>query len=227
MPELSGDKLSLSPLKPFSVAVLKEERSWNELRTEWNRLNYEIQYPSLFRTWEWSRKWWEVFLEGDITRLRIITVRDMAGELIGIVPFHSPEKARGKASGREWRLLGNLGGHHEDLTEEPPVLVARGLEAEIIEVITRFLSQNGRQQWDFYRFEIQAEKPPFTEKRFGVTTSGCLAFCEWQTLPGAACVSLPLTWDGFRKTLSRSMRDNLPYYPRRLSKAGHTHHLRF
>ena len=125
--------------------------------------------------------------------------------------FTAPRTPVGGVPHREWRLLGDLGGHGEDLTEEPPVLIHRGDEAPVTQAVTQFLSACGARQrdWDFYRYAVQAASPPVELGKGRFVSDPALQYRQWETMRGSVLVDLPDAWEAFRKTLSRSMRDNL------------------
>jgi hypothetical protein len=104
-----------------------------------------------------------------------------------------------------------------DLTEEPIVAILPGQEEAVLTGATSLIRQGLREgRWDCSVIRwLDEEAAP---KRPG-------AWSRFVKKPGSAYVSLPSSWEAFRKGLSKSMRDNLPYYGRLLNRHGHQWHV--
>lgn len=171
--------------------------------------------------------WHRHFLQQDPTLVRVFVVHNEAQERIGIIPFYLRNRIRDwglPCPSREWRLVGNTDPDYESLTEEPVFLASAGEEQRVRDTLLRYLCHEVRGQWDYIKIGLDdgasegAEPllslPPFlrlrTHKRLG-----------------PALRPLPADWATLRKQVSRSMRDNLAYYPRLLERHGHPFTLHF
>jgi CelD/BcsL family acetyltransferase involved in cellulose biosynthesis len=68
------------------VQIVDSEKAFLALRDEWNTLLSSSPSDNPFLTWEWLFSWWMVFR--DARALRILTVRNDAGALVGILPLY-------------------------------------------------------------------------------------------------------------------------------------------
>jgi CelD/BcsL family acetyltransferase involved in cellulose biosynthesis len=69
---------------PYRIEVVDEPAGFGQLRAQWDDLLERSGTSSIFQTWEWLSSWWEVF--GGSAGLRVVTVRDGAGRLVGALP---------------------------------------------------------------------------------------------------------------------------------------------
>lgn len=218
----------MSPLPTLNDATCSEWRcDLAALEAPWRQLATQTHLPSPFHTWEWFVCWQRHFLPPDPSVLRLFLVHDEAQKLIGIVPFYLRNRIRGwglPCPSREWRLVGNTDPDYESLTEEPVFLARAGEERRVRDAVLRYLCKEKRGEWDYIKIGLddgasdgaapELPLPPFlrlkAHKRLG-----------------PALRTLPSSWEMLRKQVSRSMRDNLAYYPRLLERHGHTFTLRF
>jgi CelD/BcsL family acetyltransferase involved in cellulose biosynthesis len=63
------------------VGVVEDSRGFAELEEEWEDLYRRCPRATPFQSWTWLYSWWECY------ELRLITVRNSRGLLIGIFPF--------------------------------------------------------------------------------------------------------------------------------------------
>ena len=197
------------------------------LEEDWRRLSALAHHASAFLSWEWASCWVEAFLLGDEGALQTLVVRDLAGDAVGIVPLYKRHLAPGwglPCRSREWRLLGNTGRDYESLTDEPIFLARAGWESDVRDAALRWLCTEARGEWDYVKLGL----------RDGAGDGALPALPEFPMVNaragkrlGPAVRDLPADWPTLRKQLSRSMRDNTAYYPRLLTRHGHTTRLRF
>ena len=190
---------------------------------------------------------------GPPQRLRLLCVRDDQGRLNGIAPFYSRAEGRLSASPRELRMLGDDGRDGEGMTDEPILLLRQGCEQATLSAMLMHLigderHRDKRRRPDFLKLRLQNPEPllphGFALASRGFRTKlhnrweavrGDRSAMQWlpgswllrtKCQQGSQAVTLPSDWAAFRQSLSRSMRDNLSYYPRRLEKDGHAWHIR-
>lgn len=71
--------------KNLKLEVIAGTDGFLGLEKEWNCLLDKSRSKSVFLTWEWLYNWWKYFGQDSI--LRIVTVREEDGRLIGVAPF--------------------------------------------------------------------------------------------------------------------------------------------
>ena len=191
---------------------------------EWESLFLEIPNASMCAHPEWTVSWWTSFGHehmgaGEDTQLYVLTFRNVDRELVGVVPLYEDQPK----NAIRLRSIGYLGRERAyDMTEEPTVLVRPGFEALVSKCLQKFLKQESKKgRWDFIAL-INAIEMPLNEdgswQKWAFVRSGLRS--------GSDFVDLPETWSEYRKRLSKSMRENLPYYPRLLNRDGHNWTLR-
>jgi CelD/BcsL family acetyltransferase involved in cellulose biosynthesis len=66
-------------------AVIEDPRTFATLEREWDNLYRNSPLATPFQSWAWLYSWWEFYGEG--YELRLVTVRDDKGLLVGLVPL--------------------------------------------------------------------------------------------------------------------------------------------
>jgi len=176
--------------------------------------------------------------------LYLLCVRDEKDRLNGIVPFYSWADGQGVAPTHELRMFGDEGRDGEGMTDEPILLLRRGYEQKAFSSILAHLLERKKHAPSFFKLRLQSREPllPYSSvlltggRRIKLrnrweSVRGDRSEMQWfarrwllktKHQQGSELVALPGSWETFRKSLSRSMRDNLSYYPRRLEKEGHS-----
>jgi CelD/BcsL family acetyltransferase involved in cellulose biosynthesis len=67
------------------VGMVEDSRGFAELEEEWEDLHRRCPRATPFQSWAWLYSWWEYY--GGGYELRLITVRNPRGLLVGIFPF--------------------------------------------------------------------------------------------------------------------------------------------
>lgn len=194
---------------------------------EWEDLFSEVEGVSLCAHPEWTITWWRNFGQqrlaaGEETQPYILTFRDQARQLVGVVPLYE-DQPKSKLRIRRLRSIGYLGRERAyDMTEEPTVLVKPGFESHVCKGVQRHLRiELERGRWDFVALISPIELSIHDEEAWKQ-----VAFVRSDLRTGSDFVEFPPTWAEYRKQLSKSMRENLPYYPRLLNRDGHEWELR-
>ncbi len=190
------------------------------MRGEWNRLNSDSPQASLFRTWEWAFHWWTVFLQERSCSLKILAFRDPRGRLVAVIPLHDAKNPFDKLWARRLSLLQDFGWHQEQMVEEPTSVIALGYETLVIEALSWFLSCSQHFRWDACQIGFHSAHPAERSERVIWKLKSPLVAWQCKQHPGSRFVLLPPDWATYRGSLSRSMRDNLSYYPRKDACAG-------
>ena len=123
--------MSTSHSKPLRTEVLASAGEFAVLEEEWEDLYRDSPRATPFQSWAWLYSWWEFY--GENYELRLITVRDDEGLLIGLAPLML-ERGLGFS-----RLL-FVGTGPTDYLD---VLAREGRETQILEALARTIRQMG------------------------------------------------------------------------------------
>jgi len=83
--ETEADQSRSDTNRSLSTVVETTTDALLELRDDWTELMSQVNVYSPFMMWEWLYPWWETY--GANGRLRLITVRDAGGQLVGLAPM--------------------------------------------------------------------------------------------------------------------------------------------
>ncbi len=214
--------MTSEPLSTVTHEIVRDEKSFMALEGEWNRLAQTMACKTPCFEWAYLISWWEVF--GRLCPaskrpgiLRVIVVRK-GQEIIGIAPMFYSAIPRLSLFPRRLRLIGYSGRLEPyDMTEESIVVMAQGMETVVLQEFSRAIGEilhAGECDACVLRW-LDNYTPP----------EPSYAFSRFRQKEGSGYVALPKTWADFRKSLSKSMRDNLPYYGRLLIRQGHEWHV--
>jgi len=198
------------------------------LETDWRELYEEIENPSLCASFSWVSAWWHAFGKTcPNARPFVVVLRGEQDRAAAIFPFFEEDPSN-PLEIRRLRLMGDLG--HDaafGMTEEPTHLVRPGMEASSLDTLALALKpeiEAGR--WDLLAFRIFDDAPscPLAAAFAGLLPK---AWLKTDARTGCDFATLPDTWTDYRKLLTKSMRDNLGYYPRLLTRGGHQWQVRY
>ncbi|MFQ6015808.1 MAG: hypothetical protein ACE5NP_10235, partial [Anaerolineae bacterium] len=85
----------------MKVEIYTDSTIFDTLHQQWNSLLTQSPSPTIFLTWQWQNNWWKHF--GTPDGLRLLTVQDEKGQLVGIAPFYAHLSFAGK---EVWQLVG-------------------------------------------------------------------------------------------------------------------------
>jgi hypothetical protein len=77
--------LSARRNKPLRTQVLTSAQEFAALEEEWEELYHDSPLATPFQSWAWLYSWWESYGEGH--ELRLVTVRNSEGLLVGVMPL--------------------------------------------------------------------------------------------------------------------------------------------
>lgn len=199
---------------PAAAAATIEEISATErfaaLRVEWDALLERSASDSIFLTWEWLHTWWLHL--GDRRHLRLLAVRDGAGELIGLLPLAVSPRGLTRLSpfwSLEFLGRGSAGSDYLD------AIVARGSEEEVLPLLARHLAG---QPLALGLDQVRRGESVAALLAARLARRGWLA----EERPVDVCPLIPLaghTWSSYLGSLEGSHRQNVR---RRLAKLGTT-----
>lgn len=115
----------------LEAGVVDDGAGFAALEGEWGALHASCPSATPFQSWEWLYSWWEHY--GGPYGLRIVTVRDGGGDLVGLAPL-MVERGRGFG-----RLL--FIGH--DLSDFLDVLAVGGREGDVARAVAGALRGMG------------------------------------------------------------------------------------
>jgi CelD/BcsL family acetyltransferase involved in cellulose biosynthesis len=69
----------------LEVAVIRDSQAFAALEEEWEDLYHDSPRATSFQSWAWLYSWWESY--GEDYELRLVTVRDRRGLLVGVAPL--------------------------------------------------------------------------------------------------------------------------------------------
>ena len=212
------------------METVESETGLRALADEWNALYRDCGRPSACASHDWVVAWWESFGghpegAGSETALFVTLFRDETGALVGALPMF---EERGAFRVRRLRSVGFLGREGVyDMTEEPAVLIRPGWETRVLRAFGEALRPHLLQgRWDLVFLNyLAADSSEALDRAFRGLHP--LLSVRTERKPGPYFAELPESWALYRKSLSKSMRDNLPYYPRLLTRDGHEWSVRF
>jgi CelD/BcsL family acetyltransferase involved in cellulose biosynthesis len=221
-PSLAESPEQAARLPPSERCVsITTERAFYRLESAWRELYARAADASPFRSWDFTVEWYRHFVLGRIGgatgRFEIVVAKDRQGRLIGAVPMFEERALGAAAFGSVLQPFGR-GQSFETMTDEPISLLRRGCEEEAARAITdhvaRQLTTGG---WDV---AVVSGLPHQGAKgRPSLVWSRPFESVEViRPTSGAIALPLPRSWESFTSGLSKSMRDNIAYYPRRLSR---------
>ena len=192
--------------------VFALEPAWREL----SRVNYQ---DSPFCSFEWFKAWWthfgSVLEEGAKSSDLLAIVVRRNGKIVGLASFYFCRYPSTSFHVRFLRPVGVLGYRHSDLTEEPILLMERGLDNEILPQILSQL-ENLKPDFDFVQVHYIADtetKPEVPCRKTMLLKKG-----QWHESTPMVSIRLASTWEGFLETQSSKSQEHIRRKPKALAK---------
>jgi hypothetical protein len=125
--------------KRLDAAVVRDTTRFVTLREEWDELYRNCPSATPFSSWEWLYSWWEVYGESSYG-LRLVTLRDQGGLLVGLMPL----MVRRPSFGRLLLIGGDKTTLYSDvMTPYKDILIREGWEEAVAETGARALKEMG------------------------------------------------------------------------------------
>jgi CelD/BcsL family acetyltransferase involved in cellulose biosynthesis len=121
--------VSTCPSKLLRTEVLRSAGEFAALEEEWEDLYHDCAQATPFQSWAWLYSWWESY--GEDYDLRLVTVRDGRGLLVGVAPLMLKSRL-----GFSKLLFVGTGP-----TDYLDVLIREGWEDQVSEVLVRTLGE--------------------------------------------------------------------------------------
>ena len=180
------------------------------LESEWHELFEADSRCCLTMNWDWQLTWWEVF--GELGELRVLTARDDAGMLVGLLPMYVQHvRAAGLVPMCRLELLGRGEPESDEICSDYLDMIVRpGRENEVVRTMLDFLSTSMRNDFDEVWLTSLAEDSRLVNVVPALALQTGLA-CE--VLPRSRCVVIEFP-DSY-ETLLASFRPRLRWQIRR------------
>ena len=186
----------------------------NSLKHVWDSLIADDKNSSPFLSWDWLQSWIQVY--GHKREIVTLVCRE-DNKIVGIVPFSWKKHPTIFGVRKLWMVGFQSGLGSNGLTEEPIMAIADRSEtrARVWSSVHSQLKQMLETgPWDSIAY-----------RKFGNGIEGCSlieskgkSVIVQQYLRGSEYVQLPKTWEEYVKSISKSMRENIPYYRKKFSK---------
>ncbi len=209
------EKATSRPSNGLVCTLVTAKEAIAALRDSWDELRASLPFPSPYTDWRYVEAWLATFGVG---ALAVFAVVCDESQVLAILPLFTERVGPLSFGLRRLRPVGYNGWlGPDDMTEEPIALfrpghVSRSLDAAI-------QSLRALKEWDVL---ILRGLGSHYGKDYEAARKSAGGLClPVKVKKGPTVVDLPDTWDEYRKQLSKSMRDNLAYYPRLLERRGH------
>ncbi len=187
----------------------------------WRELSAGSRSPTAFQSWDFALEWLNRFVMaragGATGRFTVVVAVEARAGVIGLTPLFE-EHSLGRSS--LGVTLQPFGRSHsmETLTDEPIAILRRGYEHLAARMLVSRIAADARNKaWDIA--VVHGARSRQTATRAAISLSQRLDNVEVtrrRDLP--MTLALPASWPSFESGLSKSMRDNIAYYPRRLTR---------
>jgi CelD/BcsL family acetyltransferase involved in cellulose biosynthesis len=207
-------------LQPGCHAVVTPD-GFYALEEIWRELSASSRSPSAFQSWDFAVEWLNRFVMaragGATGRFTVVVAVDGRAGVIGLTPLFE-EHSLGQSN--LGMTLQPFGRSHsmETLTDEPIALLRQGYEHLATRMLaSRIAADARRKEWDIA--VVHGARGREIATRTSISLSQRLDNVE-VTRRRELPMTLPLaeSWPSFESGLSKSMRDNISYYPRRLTR---------
>ena len=197
------------------------ERELQALEPLWRELHAEARDASPFRSWDFTVEWLRHFVlgrAGDATgRFEIVFAFDAHRRLIGAAAMFEERSHGSNALGLILQPFGRSRSF-ETMTDEPIVLLRRGQEEKAAQALAQHVvARVVAVGWDL---AVVPGGPQLgaSPKRSVAWPRPLDSVQVTRPVAGVLALELPQRWEAFTAGLSKSMRDNIAYYPRRLTR---------
>lgn len=213
----SAEPWCSSPRSRPRVRVLDTPEQFYGLENAWRELSESASWVSPFHSWDFAVEWFERFVlaraGGATGQFKVIVVVDEDERPIGVAPMFEECVSALRELGTTLQPFGRAQSF-ETMTDEPIVVLRRQAErlawTKLIGALTEQCVEASCDVAVLTRYRA----PGLGRARLGVL--GDAGYAR-RTRPICPTLELDLSSHGrFRQRLSKSMRDNLGYYPRRL-----------
>lgn len=183
----------------FKVEEHRSPESFRELEQEWRSLEAHATTP--FMTWDWAVAWWAELREaklGVTDSLSIRSVRTREGRLVAIAPMLiSRRPSLGPIRVRQLQFFGA----DPNITEQRGLLALPGLESEAYRALLDHALEHAG-DWDSMCLSGIPIDADFGELQRSPDF-------EWRGQTADYTLTVPKSWEAFRSTLPRNIKESL------------------
>ncbi|HXJ78854.1 MAG TPA: GNAT family N-acetyltransferase [Candidatus Methylomirabilis sp.] len=165
----------------------------------WNGLLDRSKLPSVFLTWQWQRHWAQAF--ADEPSLRLLSVADDDGSLVGLLPLYAVDTA-------QLRLLGGI-----DVSDYLDLIAVAGREEDVWQALLQHRMAQPV-EWDLHA--IRAASP--TMSLVPALAPACSLKVTTTVEERCPVLRLPETWDQYLAALPGKDRHELRRKMRKLER---------
>ena len=186
----------------LSVQLVAGPEQLRALAPEMDKLALAMQPRVPFATSDWLLPWWQHFSEARLLvrdRFFVHTLRDEHGTLVALAPLLLTE--RPGTGPLRVRTLG-FWGRDKSITEVRGLICAPEHEATATRALLAHLLAQ-RQQWDWFIWD-GVRKGGEAHQLLSATTN-----FRWRRETASHVLELPHSWDDFRATRSRNIKESL------------------
>ncbi len=195
----------------MKIDLCTDFSAFDELKAEWNNLLEHSISNTLFLTWEWQRTWWEHL---GTSELRIITVREDDGTLVGIAPLF--EETWKDGTTKSISLIGCV-----DVSDYLDIIAARGQEERVYAALLDMIMRADFPAWHggLHLCTLPEDSPTNAQLQAMAQARGLVA--EWKLHDVSPVIDLPATWDAYLETLDKKQRHEVRRKLRRVEETDH------
>lgn len=193
----------------MKIDLLTDASAFSALEPEWNVLLQRSVSDTLFLTFEWQTIWWKHLGSGE---LRIITMREEDGTLVGLAPLFQETWNDGTPS---LSLIGCV-----DVSDYLDLIVARGHEDAVYAALLETLARPDLRWPGGLHLCTLPESSP-TNQRLKEMAEARGYATEWNLHDVAPVIDLPSSWDAYLETLEKKQRHEIRRKLRRVQETDH------
>jgi CelD/BcsL family acetyltransferase involved in cellulose biosynthesis len=191
----------------MKIDLLTDASAFETLETEWNDLLRRSVSDTLFLTWEWQTIWWKHLGAGE---LRVITLREDNGTLIGIAPLFEEIWNDGT---KAMSLIGCV-----DVSDYLDLIVARGREESVYAALLDTITRADFPAWGggLHLCTLPETSPTNTQLKAIAQARGLEV--EWRLHDVSPVIDLPDDWDAYLGSLEKKQRHEVRRKLRRVEE---------
>jgi CelD/BcsL family acetyltransferase involved in cellulose biosynthesis len=212
----------------MQVDLYTDAKAFDTLREEWDQLLPQSYSDTLFQRPAWLGAWWQVF--GAEGGLRLITVRDGRGNLVGVAPLFvagvmaedsepvpalSYERPMPRPSASLHQTVLLVGG--TEVSDYLDVAVHRGHGAAVYQALFDALQEDASWEWIDLHCLPAGSPTPEAFGKGAVAAGQRVALVQEDVCPA---IDLPASWPEYLAMLSRKERHELRRKMRRVERSG-------
>jgi CelD/BcsL family acetyltransferase involved in cellulose biosynthesis len=211
-------ELAFTDLHPRGHSIATPD-GFQALEGIWRELSQRSRRPTAFQSWDFATEWLNRFVlarvGGATGRFAVIVASEPTVGVIGLMPLFEEHTLGQPNLGKTLQPFGRSHSM-ETLTDEPIAILRQGYEQVASRILISHIATGARsKQWDIAVVHGAHGKQAASRAAFSLS-EGLLEVTRSRELP--MTLRLPASWRCFHAGLSKSMRDNVAYYPRRLTR---------